>query len=94
MNNEANLSLSDVLSISCTRNNIHCTSKKRALEIISELAATALALPENTLFEALLTREKSGQPVSVAGLPSPRKTGQKRGANRLRRILHGATYRV
>ena len=60
MNNEANLSLSDVLSISCTRNNIHCTSKKRALEIISELAATALALPENTLFEALLTREKVG----------------------------------
>ena len=71
MNNEANLSLSDVLSISCTRNNIHCTSKKRALEIISELAATALALPENTLFEALLTREKVGTTGIGGGIAIP-----------------------
>ena len=71
INNEANLSLSDVLSISCTRNNIHCTSKKRALEIISELAATALALPENTLFEALLTREKVGTTGIGGGIAIP-----------------------
>lgn len=71
MNNEANLSLSDVLSISCTRNNIHCTSKKRALEIISELAAPALNLPESTLFEALLTREKVGTTGIGGGIAIP-----------------------
>ncbi|TYP09174.1 phosphotransferase IIA-like nitrogen-regulatory protein PtsN [Xenorhabdus doucetiae] len=60
MNNETDLPLSSVLSPECTRNNVPCSSKKRALEIISELASKQLGVPENTVFEAILSREKVG----------------------------------
>ena len=59
MNSDIEIQLSAVLSPACTRNNLVCTSKKRALEIISELAAAELGLPENTVFEALLTSPSS-----------------------------------
>ncbi|MEY1174972.1 PTS IIA-like nitrogen regulatory protein PtsN, partial [Escherichia coli] len=49
MNSDIEIQLSAVLSPACTRNNLVCTSKKRALEIISELAAAELGLPENTV---------------------------------------------
>ncbi|MGP4875825.1 PTS IIA-like nitrogen regulatory protein PtsN, partial [Klebsiella pneumoniae] len=38
MNNDSALQLSNVLNQECTRSQVHCQSKKRALEIISELA--------------------------------------------------------
>ncbi|EFU9550428.1 hypothetical protein H2918_001077 [Escherichia coli] len=42
-NNDTTLQLSSVLNRECTRSRVHCQSKKRALEIISELAAKRLA---------------------------------------------------
>ncbi|PLL83569.1 PTS IIA-like nitrogen regulatory protein PtsN, partial [Klebsiella pneumoniae] len=45
MNNDSALQLSNVLNQECTRSQVHCQSKKRALEIISELAAKQLSLP-------------------------------------------------
>ncbi|MGL4771321.1 MAG: PTS IIA-like nitrogen regulatory protein PtsN, partial [Plesiomonas shigelloides] len=46
------MQLSSVLSLDCTRSAVHCSSKKRALEIISELAASRLTVAPQTLFEA------------------------------------------
>ena len=45
MNNDSALQLSNVLNQEYTRSAVHCQSKKRALEIISELAAKQLGLP-------------------------------------------------
>ena len=45
INNDSALQLSNVLNQECTRSGVHCQSKKRALEIISELAAKQLGLP-------------------------------------------------
>ena len=59
-NNDTTLQLSSVLNRECTRSRVHCQSKKRALEIISELAAKQLSLPPQVVFEAILTREKMG----------------------------------
>lgn len=56
-NNDTTLQLSSVLNRECTRSRVHCQSKKRALEIISELAAKQLSLPPQVVFEAILTRE-------------------------------------
>lgn len=71
MNNDLKLELGSVLSLSCTRNGVHCQSKKRALEIISELAAGQLNLPQQTIFEALLTREKMGSTGIGNGIAIP-----------------------
>ena len=60
MNNDSALQLSNVLNQECTRSQVHCQSKKRALEIISELAAKQLSLPPQVVFEAILTA-KNGQ---------------------------------
>ena len=65
-NNDTTLQLSSVLNRECTRSRVHCQSKKRALEIISELAAKQLSLPPQVVFEAILTREKM---VSAMVLP-------------------------
>ncbi|MCC8378403.1 MULTISPECIES: PTS IIA-like nitrogen regulatory protein PtsN [unclassified Xenorhabdus] len=71
MNNETDLPLSSVLSPECTRNNISCSSKKRALEIISELASKQLNLPESAVFEAILSREKVGTTGIGNGIAIP-----------------------
>lgn len=44
--------------------------QKRALEIISELAAKQLGLPPQIVFEAILTREKWAVPASAMALRS------------------------
>ena len=64
-NNDTTLQLSSVLNRECTRSRVHCQSKKRALEIISELAAKQLSLAPQVVFEAILTREKMGSTVFV-----------------------------
>ncbi|AWT19250.1 PTS IIA-like nitrogen regulatory protein PtsN [Klebsiella michiganensis] len=61
INNDSALQLSNVLNQECTRSQVHCQSKKRALEIISELAAKQLGLSSQIVFEAILTREKMGR---------------------------------
>lgn len=53
-------SISDFLSLDCTRSAVPCTSKKRALEIISELAAPKLGLDIQVIFDSLQAREKMG----------------------------------
>ena len=77
MNNDSALQLSNVLNQECTRSQVHCQSKKRALEIISELAAKQLSLPPQVVFEAILTREKMGSTgIRQWYRHSPRKTGR------------------
>lgn len=71
MNNEPTLQLSHVLNQECTRNDVHCQSKKRTLEIISELAAKQLSLPPQVVFDAILTRERMGSTGIGNGLAIP-----------------------
>ncbi len=71
MNNDSALQLSNVLNQDCTRSQVHCQSKKRALEIISELAAKQLGLPPQVVFEAILTREKMGSTGIGNGIAIP-----------------------
>lgn len=71
MNNDPILQLSAVLRQECTRSVVHCQSKKRALEIISELAARQLNLPTPLIFEALLTRERMGSTGIGGGIAIP-----------------------
>ena len=70
-NNDTTLQLSTVLNQECTRSGVHCQSKKRALEIISELAAKQLSLPSQVVFEAILTREKMGSTGIGNGIAIP-----------------------
>ncbi|SFN26577.1 PTS IIA-like nitrogen-regulatory protein PtsN [Izhakiella capsodis] len=71
MNTDQTLELNAVLSQSCTRSGVHCQSKKRALEIISELAAEQLNLPHQTIFESILTRERMGSTGIGNGIAIP-----------------------
>ncbi|MGL4752777.1 MAG: PTS IIA-like nitrogen regulatory protein PtsN [Aeromonadaceae bacterium] len=50
----------DFLSRDCTKSAVPCSSKKRAIEMISELAAVRLGLDAQDLFERLLARERMG----------------------------------
>ena len=68
-NNDTTLQLSSVLNRECTRSRVHCQSKKRALEIISELAAKQLSLAPQVVFEAILTREKMGSIGNGIAIP-------------------------
>lgn len=65
------MQLSSVLNIECTKSSVHCTSKKRALEIISELAAKQLNLPSQVVFDAVLTRERMGSTGIGNGIAIP-----------------------
>ncbi|MDX5629469.1 MULTISPECIES: PTS IIA-like nitrogen regulatory protein PtsN [unclassified Brenneria] len=71
MNNEPILQLSTVLRPECTRSAVPCQSKKRALEIISELAAKQLNLSSQIIFDALLTRERMGSTGIGNGIAIP-----------------------
>ena len=63
--------LSSVLNQECTRSGVHCQSKKRALEIVSELAAKQLSLPPQVVFEGILTRERMGSTGIGNGIAIP-----------------------
>jgi PTS system nitrogen regulatory IIA component len=52
--------ISEILSADCTKSAVPCSSKKRVLEMISELAAPRLGLDEQKIFDSLLAREKMG----------------------------------
>lgn len=71
MINDPALQLSSVLNIECTKSSVHCSSKKRALEIISELAAKQLNLPSQIVFDAVLTRERMGSTGIGSGIAIP-----------------------
>ncbi|VFP80298.1 PTS IIA-like nitrogen regulatory protein PtsN [Candidatus Erwinia haradaeae] len=74
INNHKKLELNEVLSISCIRHDIHCHSKKRVLEIISELTATQMNLPKKIIFDAIQAREKMGSTGIGNGIAIPHGT--------------------
>ena len=63
--------LNEVLSLDCTKTAVQCTSKKRALEIISEIAAQHSGINSNKLFECMLNREKVGTTGIGNGIAIP-----------------------
>lgn len=71
MTNDTAMQIDSVLNIECTRSDIHCQSKKRALEIISELAAKQLNLAPHVVFDAILTRERMGSTGIGNGIAIP-----------------------
>ncbi len=65
------MQLQDNLKLDCTKSAVHCSSKKRALELISEIAAESLNQNPLTLFEYLLNREKMGSTGIGHGIAIP-----------------------
>lgn len=65
------MQLSDVLALDCTKSAVQCSSKKRALEIISETVAEHTGLSANELFECMLSREKVGTTGIGNGIAIP-----------------------
>ncbi|MCQ1057150.1 PTS IIA-like nitrogen regulatory protein PtsN [Photobacterium sp. ZSDE20] len=65
------MQLSNVLSLDCTKSAVPCSSKKRALEIISEVAAKHLDQNPQPLFECMLSREKMGSTGIGNGIAIP-----------------------
>lgn len=65
------MELNQILTLDCTRSAIQCSSKKRALEIISELAAHRLDQSPQKIFECMLTREKMGSTGIGYGIAIP-----------------------
>lgn len=55
----------------CTKSAVQCTSKKRALELISEIAAPQIGQSPQELFESLLNREKMGSTGIGNGIAIP-----------------------
>jgi nitrogen PTS system EIIA component len=65
------MQLSDVLPLNCTKSAVQCSSKKRALEIISEIAAEYTGINSTELFECMLSREKMGSTGIGNGIAIP-----------------------
>ena len=65
------MQLSEVLSLDCTKSAVQCSSKKRALEIISEVAAQHTGQNATELFECMLSREKMGSTGIGNGIAIP-----------------------
>ncbi|EGR4156555.1 PTS IIA-like nitrogen-regulatory protein PtsN [Vibrio cholerae] len=65
------MQLSEVLSLDCTKSAVQCSSKKRALEIISEIAALNTGQNATELFECMLSREKMGSTGIGNGIAIP-----------------------
>jgi PTS system nitrogen regulatory IIA component len=65
------MQLSEVLTLDCTKSAVPCTSKKRALELISELVAEQTGISSTELFECMLSREKMGSTGIGNGIAIP-----------------------
>lgn len=65
------MQISEVLTLDCTKSAVQCTSKKRALEIISEIAAEHTGQNPTELFECMLNREKVGSTGIGNGIAIP-----------------------
>jgi PTS system nitrogen regulatory IIA component len=65
------MQINEVLSLDCTKSAVHCTSKKRALELISEIVATRTGHSSTELFECMLGREKLGSTGIGNGIAIP-----------------------
>ncbi|MDG3084772.1 PTS IIA-like nitrogen regulatory protein PtsN [Vibrio hannami] len=65
------MQISDVLTLDCTKSAVQCSSKKRALEIISQIAAEHSGQSSTELFECMLNREKMGSTGIGNGIAIP-----------------------
>ncbi|CAH0527204.1 PTS IIA-like nitrogen regulatory protein PtsN [Vibrio hippocampi] len=65
------MQINEVLTLDCTKSAVQCTSKKRALEIISEIAAEHTGQNPTELFECMLSREKVGSTGIGNGIAIP-----------------------
>ncbi|AEX23215.1 MULTISPECIES: PTS IIA-like nitrogen regulatory protein PtsN [Vibrio] len=65
------MQLSEILSLDCTKSAVHCTSKKRALEMISRIVADHTGQDSTELFECMLNREKMGSTGIGNGIAIP-----------------------
>jgi len=66
------MNLISMLSEDCTKSAVLFNSKKRILEYIAELAHQRFpAIPQNTIFEALMAREKLGSTGIGGGIAIP-----------------------
>ncbi|WP_375751491.1 PTS IIA-like nitrogen regulatory protein PtsN [Vibrio sp. HN007] len=65
------MQISDVLTLDCTKSAVQCSSKKRALEIISQIAAEHSGQNSTELFECMLNREKMGSTGIGNGIAIP-----------------------
>ncbi len=65
------MQISEVLSLDCTKSAVQCSSKKRALEIISQTAAEYTGQDPTELFECMLNREKMGSTGIGNGIAIP-----------------------
>ncbi|MGY5452059.1 PTS IIA-like nitrogen regulatory protein PtsN [Agarivorans sp. MS3-6] len=65
------MQINKVLNLDCTLSTVQCSSKKRALELISELVAKQLDTSAQTIFESLLNREKMGSTGIGQGIAIP-----------------------
>ncbi len=65
------MQISEVLSLDCTKSAVQCTSKKRALEMISEIVAQHTGQSSTELFECMLSREKMGSTGIGNGIAIP-----------------------
>jgi len=65
------MQINQVLSLDCTKSAVQCTSKKRALELISKIAAEHTGQNSNELFECMLNREKMGSTGIGNGIAIP-----------------------
>ena len=65
------MQLSEILTLDCTKSAVQCTSKKRALEMISEIVAEHTGQNSTELFECMLSREKMGSTGIGNGIAIP-----------------------
>lgn len=65
------MQLSQILSLDCTQSAVPCSSKKRLLETISNIASPKLNIDSQIIFESLLAREKMGSTGIGAGIAIP-----------------------
>lgn len=65
------MQLSKILTLDCTKSAVQCTSKKRALEMISEIVAEHTGQNSTELFECMLSREKMGSTGIGNGIAIP-----------------------
>lgn len=65
------MQLTDVLTLDCTKSAVQCSSKKRALEIICEIASEHCGQDTSELFAGMLAREKMGSTGIGNGIAIP-----------------------
>lgn len=63
--------LNSVLSIDCTKSAVECSSKKRALEFICEVAHEKTGIDTQAIFDNMLAREKLGSTGIGCGIAIP-----------------------